>query len=99
MLSFFGSELSNPQGIISSNFHILIFIFIFTMATGTVKTVTDKGFGFIKQEDAEKDIFYHETSLTGDLAERKLKVGDKVKFEVEQTEKGPRAVKIELVEE
>jgi CspA family cold shock protein len=68
------------------------------MATGTVKTVTGRGFGFIKQEDSDKDIFYHETSLEGELAERKLQVGDKVKFEVEQTEKGPKAVKIELAE-
>ena len=68
------------------------------MATGTVKTVTGRGFGFIKQEDSDKDIFYHETSLEGELAERKLQVGDKVKFEVEQTEKGPKAVKIELAD-
>jgi len=68
------------------------------MATGTVKTVTDKGFGFIKQEDSDKDIFYHETSLEGELADRKLRVGDKVKFEVEQTDKGPRAIEIELEE-
>ena len=69
------------------------------MATGTVKTVTGKGFGFITQEDSDKDIFYHETSLEGELADRKLRVGDKVKFEVEETEKGPRAVKIELIED
>ena len=68
------------------------------MATGTVKTVTDKGFGFIKQEGEDKDIFYHETTLEGELADRKLRVGDKVKFEVEQTDKGPNAVKIELEE-
>jgi len=68
------------------------------MATGTVKNVTGKGFGFISQEDSEKDIFYHENSLEGELAERKLRVGDKVKFEVEQTPKGPNAVKIALVE-
>ncbi|MBN2100658.1 cold shock domain-containing protein [Candidatus Dojkabacteria bacterium] len=69
------------------------------MATGTVKTVTDRGFGFIKQDDSENEIFYHESSLEGDLAERKLKVGDKVSFEVEQAEKGPRAVNIALAEE
>lgn len=70
------------------------------MVTGTVKTVTDKGFGFIKQDDGDdKDIFYHENSLEGELADRKLRVGDKVKFEVEQTEKGPNAVKIKLLEE
>ena len=68
------------------------------METGTVKTVTDKGFGFINQDDSDKDVFYHENSLEGELAERKLRVGDKVKFEVEQTEKGPNAVKIVLVE-
>lgn len=68
------------------------------MLTGTVKTVTDKGFGFITQEGADKDVFYHETVLTGELAERKLKVGDKVTFEVEQSEKGPRATNISLVE-
>ena len=68
------------------------------MTTGTVKTVTDRGFGFIKLDDAEKkDIFYHESSLEGDLAVRKLQVGDKVTFEIEQSEKGPRAVKIALV--
>ncbi len=68
------------------------------MATGTVKTVTGKGFGFIKQEGEDKDIFYHETSLEGELADRKLQVGDKVEFEIEQSEKGPRAVNIKLVE-
>lgn len=68
------------------------------MATGTVKTVTDKGFGFIKQDEEENDVFYHESVLEGDLAERKLRVGDKVKFEVEQAERGPRAINIELVD-
>jgi cold shock protein len=68
------------------------------MATGTVKSVTDKGYGFIQTEDAPKDIFYHETSLTGDLAVRKLRVGDNVTFEIEQTEKGMNATNISLAE-
>ena len=68
------------------------------MQKGTVKTVTDKGFGFISQEGSEKDIFFHENSLEGDLAERKLKVGDEVSFEVEETPKGLSAVNISLVE-
>ena len=45
------------------------------MEKGTVKKVTDKGFGFIAIEGAEKDIFFHENSLEGELAERKLKEG------------------------
>lgn len=69
------------------------------METGTVKTVTDRGYGFINQEGSEKDIFFHENSLEGDLAERKLQVGDKVSFEVEETQKGLNAVNISLLEE
>ncbi len=68
------------------------------MEKGTVKTVTDKGFGFISQEGSEKDIFYHENSLEGELAARKLKVGDKVTFDVEETQKGLSAVNIKLEE-
>jgi CspA family cold shock protein len=69
------------------------------MALGTVKTVTDKGYGFISQEDAEKDIFFHENSLEGELAIRKLQVGDKVSYDVEETPKGLSAVNIKLLEE
>lgn len=69
------------------------------MQNGTVKTVTDRGYGFIAQEGSEKDIFFHENSLEGDLAERKLHVGDKVSFEVEETQKGLNAVNISLLEE
>jgi CspA family cold shock protein len=69
------------------------------MAQGTVKTVTDRGYGFISQEGEEKDIFFHENSLEGDLADRKLFEGDKVSFEVEETPKGLNAVNIQLIEE
>lgn len=69
------------------------------MEQGTVKTVTDKGFGFITREGSDKDVFYHENSLEGDLAERKLKVGDVVTFEVEETPKGINAINIKLLEE
>ena len=69
------------------------------MEQGTVKTVTDKGFGFISKEGSDKDIFYHENSLEGDLAERKLKVGDVVTYDVEETQKGLNAVNISLLEE
>jgi CspA family cold shock protein len=68
------------------------------MKEGVVKNVTDKGFGFIAVEGSAKDIFYHERSLEGELAVRKLKVGDKVTFEVEETEKGLNAINIKLAE-
>ncbi len=66
------------------------------MANGVVKTVTDKGFGFISREGSSKDVFYHEKSLTGDLAIRKLKQGDKVSFDIEETQKGQSATNIQL---
>jgi cold shock protein len=66
------------------------------MQKGTVKVVTDKGFGFISVDGQEKDVFFHENSLTGDLAIRKLQVGDVVNFEVEETEKGLNATDISL---
>lgn len=69
------------------------------MEQGTVKTVTDKGFGFITREGSDKDVFYHENSLEGDLATRKLKVGDVVTFDVEETPKGINAINIKLLEE
>lgn len=69
------------------------------MAQGTVKNVSDRGFGFIKTDESpDKDLFYHESTLTGELADRKLKVGDVVEFEIEKTDKGLNAVNIQLVE-
>ena len=69
------------------------------MEKGTVKTVTDRGYGFVTPEGSEKDVFFHENSLEGDLAERKLFEGDKVSFEIEETPKGLNAVNITLLEE
>lgn len=68
------------------------------MANGTVKTVTDKGFGFISREGEDKDVFYHESVLEGELSTRKLRVGDKVEFDIEETQKGLSATNIKLVE-
>lgn len=68
------------------------------MANGTVKTVTDRGFGFITTEGSDKDVFFHEKSLTGELAVRKLKVGDNVSFDIEETPKGKNATNISLVD-
>lgn len=67
------------------------------MAQGKVKTVTDRGFGFISTESSEKDVFFHEKSLQGGLATRKLRVGDEVTFDIEQTDRGMNATNIELV--
>lgn len=58
--------------------------------TGTIKTLTDRGFGFISVEGQEKDLFFHSKELVGVLFDE-LKVGDTVTFEVVDGEKGPAA--------
>ena len=63
------------------------------MKEGTVKFFNNaKGFGFIKLNDSDEEIFVHSTNLIDDIRE-----DDKVQFEVEQGEKGLSAVKVSLV--
>lgn len=57
---------------------------------GTIKTLTDRGFGFISREGVEKDLFFHSKELVG-VTFDELKVGDAVTFEVVDGEKGPAA--------
>ncbi|MDP3995397.1 MAG: cold shock domain-containing protein [bacterium] len=64
--------------------------------TGTIKTLTEKGFGFISREGESKDLFFHSNELVG-VTYDELKVGDEVTFEVVDGEKGPAAVKVSRV--
>ena len=61
--------------------------------TGTIKTLTDRGFGFISREGVEKDLFFHSKDLAGVLFEE-LKQGDTVTFNVVDGPKGPGAVNV-----
>lgn len=62
---------------------------------GTIKNiVSEKHFGFITPEDASKDVFFHETGLQEGVQFSELKNGDTVSFDVEQSEKGPRATNV-----
>ncbi|MBN1871293.1 MAG: cold shock domain-containing protein [Candidatus Omnitrophica bacterium] len=66
------------------------------MHTGTVKKlIRDRGFGFISATDG-REVFFHQSSLVGSTFDS-LKGGESVEFEVEKTDKGPRAVKVSLV--
>jgi len=51
---------------------------------GTIKTKTDKGFGFISRDGETKDLFFHSNNLTG------------VTFDVVNSDKGPRAEDVQL---
>ncbi len=64
---------------------------------GTIKSlIVDKNFGFITPEDGGKDVFFHASGLTGGVEFNQLHVGDKTSFEVEQSDKGPRAINVVL---
>jgi len=57
---------------------------------GTVKTKTDKGFGFISREGEAKDLFFHSNDLRG-VTFDEIQVGDNVTFEIVSGDKGPSA--------
>ena len=60
---------------------------------GTIKTLTEKGFGFITVDDEEKDLFFHGNELKG-VKYEELKVGDRVSFDKADSEKGPNATNV-----
>lgn len=63
---------------------------------GTVKTKTDRGFGFISREGEEKDLFFHSKDLV-DVTFDEIQVGDTVTFEVVSGEKGLSAKNVRRV--
>lgn len=58
--------------------------------------MTDRGFGFISREGAEKDLFFHSNELQN-VQFNDLREGDKVTFEVAEGQKGPNAVNVNRV--
>ena len=62
---------------------------------GTIKTLTERGFGFIERE-GEDDLFFHSNDLVDERFDD-LKVGDKVSFEVASSNKGPKAANVSRV--
>jgi len=61
---------------------------------GTVKWFNDqKGFGFITPEDGSKDLFVHHSSIQAD-GFKSLAENQQVEFDVEQSDKGPRAANV-----
>lgn len=63
------------------------------MATGTIKTVTDKGFGFITVPGSA-DVFYHNSACNGQFDN--MHVGDSVTFDIVKGDKGPKAENVAL---
>ena len=63
---------------------------------GSVKWFSDeKGFGFLEQDNGQ-DVFVHHTSITMD-GFRTITEGQNVEFDLEQSDRGPRAVNVRIV--
>jgi len=62
------------------------------MSKGTVKFFNDsKGFGFIVEDDTNKEYFVHVSGLIDDINE-----GDAVEFELKEGRKGLNAVDVKV---
>ncbi len=59
------------------------------MATGTIKRLTDKGFGFIDM-GGPKDLFFHSSAVVV-TTYNELRDGDEVTFDESMGPKGPCA--------
>lgn len=61
------------------------------MKTGVVKFFnSEKGFGFIKDDETKQDVFVHKTGLIDNVRE-----DDRVSYEIEDGRKGPNAVNVQ----
>jgi len=63
------------------------------MNKGTVKFFNEsKGFGFISEDDTNKEHFVHVSGLIDEINE-----GDQVEFELQEGKKGLNAVNVKLI--
>ena len=66
------------------------------MATGTIKkVVSERGFGFITGEDG-KDYFFHREGLAESVDFDRISGGEQVEFDVQASNRGPRAVNVRM---
>ena len=65
------------------------------MAEGTIKRLTDRGFGFI-DTGGGKDLFFHHSALV-DVQFEELQEGQRVSFDEGHGPKGPNAENVKLI--
>ena len=58
------------------------------------KLVRDRGFGFISDTDG-REVFFHQSSLVGTTFDA-LNEEQEVEFEIEKSDKGPRAINVSI---
>lgn len=64
---------------------------------GTIKRLTDKGYGFIYTPTITRDIFFHARNLPRGTSIDSIKEGDEVEFDLHETDKGYNAINIILL--
>ena len=63
---------------------------------GTIQTIKfDKGYGFIKEEDAS-NLFFHAKGMMDSRGFNTLQIGDEVEYRKIESPKGPMAVELRL---
>ena len=62
--------------------------------TGIVKWFNgEKGYGFVTPDDGSKDVFVHHSAILGD-GYKNLNDGERIEFDVEPGDKGPKAASV-----
>ena len=65
------------------------------MAEGTIKRLTDRGFGF-NDTGGDKDLFFHSSDLAG-VSFEELREGQRVSYTEGSGPKGPRAENVKPI--
>jgi cold shock protein len=57
------------------------------MTEGSIKTISERGFGFIQPDTGQDDVFFHRTALV-DVRIEELRQGDRVTYTAEHDPRG-----------
>ena len=92
LLKYFFHQICKANSI----FAVYLLSIQFKMSTKTKGTVKffngEKGFGFIKHDDSNKETFVHASGLIDQVTE-----GDKVEFDLQEGKKGMNAVNVKKI--
>lgn len=84
-----------PEPVVSGNATQTLFRIDLMMAEGSIKKLTDKGFGFIDTASGQ-DMFFHTSCLEG-VSFEQLYEGQQVSYTEGQGPKGPRAENVKPI--
>ncbi len=74
-------------------------ILLFFFMKGTIKKIVrDKGFGFVVPENGQKDLFFHVNDMQPGVDFDSLQEGQMLEFDIADSQKGPKAANVRLVE-